>query len=561
MDYNDILFVICVIVITAIFYYLIRKHREYSKINKGIDNKTKTIIDNNFAGGDKSLTILEIFKNIAFNKNKNIIAFKVYRDTIWSPTTYREYYNGCVRFALSLIKNCGNNIYIGILGHNSPAWIYTYLGTMMANSISIPINHKNMNNETINRIIMENKISVLVVENSFQLKKIIINDYVKIIIMYSPINNDDVMYCKNININLISFVDFINNIDISEINNFSSNIMLKHDKYQTATIIYDDMGEISNEIINVTPIKISYCNIYYSLNYFTNCAKNKLGSKYVSYLPLYKIINQIMDIFLPIVTNGCIWFTNEISNNSIDYLIETLIVAKPTLFIGTPFIWNEIKKKMNSFLSITKFIIPTQLILKKIGLCNSKLNILYYPMYLNINKNDYLIPNININMAYGLTETTGLIAIDNEMLNNIKIKITNGLIYVKSNVVSIGKSLDWLNTGINGTYSNKNKLLIGKNDIIMLSDYTYINPLPIEKMYMEKYNDIILNIVIVGKNDLRALIVFKNKNNKNNIIKDIKYINIENKFRIGKELTNNLNIRRSYIQKIYSKEINQLFLI
>ena len=81
-------------------------------------------------------------------------------------------------------------------------------------------------------------------------------------------------------------------------------------------------------------------------------------------------MSQIMEIYLPILSAGTIWFADKNTLKKNSSLLNTLITVKPTIFIGISTVWDNIDVP---FSNIIKTITPSNILLKKIGLNKCKL--------------------------------------------------------------------------------------------------------------------------------------------------------------------------------------------
>jgi long-subunit acyl-CoA synthetase (AMP-forming) len=74
----------------------------------------------------------------------------------------------------------------------------------------------------------------------------------------------------------------------------------------------------------------------------------------VSYLPLSHVAEQLMSLYTPLASGGLIWFADR--NALQGSLINSLVCARPTMFLGVPRVWEKIKDKiMASFKNSSAF--------------------------------------------------------------------------------------------------------------------------------------------------------------------------------------------------------------
>ena len=374
-DDNNDTFIIAVIVIWIIIFILFKKYKNGFFTSKNIKEDNIVISKSSNIKINTNKTILQIFKNISSNEYRDNTALKIYRDTIWATITFKQYYDNCIRFATALNKNCITKCNVGIIGFNCPAWFYCYFGTMMASN-GLPIGiYSTSSSEIIEHIINECNIRVLLLEDEKQLDKIkkIKNTNLELIIMYSKPPNDYI-----IDIPIISFVEFMNNVNKIEIQNFNITLPSLDD---IATIIYTS-GTTNNLPKGVEVSHSMIINLLSSIMIEINNSDLNISmgeERFVSYLPLNHIAGQLMDLYLPIVIGGSVWFADKNALKTETSLINTLTTARPTIFIGIPRVWEKIANgiteniKIGPFTKIVQLITPNEIILKKIGLNKCKL--------------------------------------------------------------------------------------------------------------------------------------------------------------------------------------------
>jgi long-subunit acyl-CoA synthetase (AMP-forming) len=332
-----------------------------------------------------------------------------------------------------------------------------------------------------------------------------------------------------------------------------------------------------------------------------------MGSeRFISYLPLNNYMSQIMEIYLPILSAGTIWFADKNTLKKNSSLLNTLITVKPTIFIGISTVWDNIDVP---FSNIIKTITPSNILLKKIGLNKCKLCININTILTYEIKEKFKNMGITLYDWYGLSETLVIsLSLPNQYKENsvgkiiegIKIKLApdNEILvkgkhifksYHSDDIIDAFDKDGWFKTGDLGTLDKDGFLYITskKKEMIVLENGQVVYPNKIEDNLKEEltYNNVDVNYVVLLGNhrtklsvmiDLKKDELIKYNKNKSNINKKInecinkinkisqhkinKFIICPNNFKIGKELSGSSNgIRRTYIEKTYKKIIDKLY--
>ena len=548
-------------------------------------------------------------------------ALMIRKDNNWSYITYEEYYKNSFNFAKELNYWVGSKINVGIIGFNSPAWFYTYIGTLINSGVSVGISCT-YDLETYEHIFDDSNIQVLVIEDgNFLIKLSTMNiPSIKLILYYSPISDDIV---KKFSIPVVSFGAFM---DSKEKKNITLN------KYHTitdpATILYT-----SGTTNKPKGVIISHKNIVNMTNSIINTIKKseisisisiQNGERFVSYLPLDHIGTQLMDIYIPILLISTIWFSDRdvLKPKNMMTVINTLLRdSRPTIMYSIPKIWDGIKSKIEE--KYTSFItrnlplmITKNKLVNDIGLNKCKLCISYSSPINDTVCTFFDSIGLRLYNVYGLTETTGPITMTlpgHYMEGSVGCPIEGTLvkigseseIMVKSNTVfkeyienskSSKKMFDngWLKTGDCGHIKNGFLFITGRiKDLLITYDGDKIRPSHIENKLMNLLPEF-QYVIVIGENKkyLSLLLIpkqytefqyldesvksiddiisskliddhiskiLKNFKIDNCNVKIKKWLIISKEFTVGKELTSNFKIRRNYIETKYKNKIEKLY--
>ena len=517
--------------------------------------------------------------------------------------TYSEYLTNSKKFAkgLSLIEIEAKDS-IGIMGHNSPAWSISQLGSILYGKKFVGI-YGTSNSDQCNYISSHSNIKVLVVDKKNKISKFT-NGILKVVIVYDDIMSDDdfVFYKEHYDIRIFTWKQFMLLSDFSEWKIEKPEFY----KNKIVTLIYT-----SGTTGNPKAVPLSHRNIISSVNNTFQGIKTKIvfnvtKERFISYLPLNHIAAQMLDLYMPVVLGGTVYFAD--SNALKSSLLDTLISVRPTIFMGVPRIWEKVKSNIESHLPIntnnkTILYAISGMVTNKIGLNECKMRITgAAPIDKDVLQyfKDLEIPLTDI---YGMSETTGALTMSDNIKNGpgkvlplTKVKILKnkkdkfGEIIVSgpnvfygyyNNEIDTEKSFygSWFKTGDLGYLDNQNYLhIIGRNkELIITKGGENIAPVPIEQTF-KKYVKGIENVIVIGdkRKYLTALIdIGKNKISTEQIDSVLDVINSHaasnahtvKKYKIisgifsheGGELTNTLKLKRNFIEAKYNKEIEDMY--
>jgi long-chain acyl-CoA synthetase len=444
---------------------------------------------------------------------------------------------------------------------------------------------------------------VLLIESTIQLKKILNVKQIQLIIMYNKPSSEDIILAEKCGSIIISFIEFMNNVNKDEINIFIPNIY--NDQSSIATILYPSNSYYPKGI-NVTYSMITH-SLSSIINEFGNDTINIFmkSERFISYLPLNNCMSQIMDIYLPILSAGTIWFADKNTLIKKSSLVDILLTVNPTIFLGNYSTWNNINVPLSNIMT---HIFPSNILIKKIGLNKCKLCINIDTMLSNDIRLKFKNMGIILYDWYYFPETLIVsISLPNkykeksvgQIINGIQIKLApDNEILIKGKHILISSNIDdmfdknkWFKTGDFGQLDKDGYLyIIGKKkQTIILKTGHSIFPDNIEKNLKEEliFNNLNVNHIVLLGNDRKYLSVmidlhknelYKYKKNKYDIEKKInfcinkinklfpqqkiqKFIVCPNNFKIGKELSGSSDeIRRIFIEKIYKKIIDKLYI-
>lgn len=596
-----IIFAIVCMSIVFIYSFYFTTNNATAEDNVKESSKINVIADFIEKNKNDDFTIIDCLKHVAKEYPRKT-ALKIKDGKIgnkikWKSVDYITYYKNSVGFAQSLNYWLGTYVNVAIIGFNSPGWFYSHLGCMLNGGIPTGL-HPNSNKETCKQILNNCKAKVLVVDDDTQLQKFIGMNLptIQLIIYYSPISEKMV---DKFYVPVVSMGNFMSEKNSSKL----PKIKLS----STATLIYTSgTTGIPKGVI------VTHKNIMTSIKRILSLIKLKSSieclsqENFLSYLPLNHITAQFMDIYLPIVTLGKVWFADK--NALKTTLVDTLKEVRPTCFTGVPRIWEKIQENINEKINkegikgqITLNLMP-KTILEKIGLDKCKYALSAGAPLLLSTITFFKKIGLEVNDNYGLSETCGPISVnlpnfskhgsvgfpimgvtigpDGEILVKGDNLFSGYFDNEQENKIAFTKE-GWFKTGDIGMLDSDGFLYVTgrKKDIIVTAGGENISPNPIENKLSEYLKNYFDDIVVVG-DKLKFLSVLlaspkKLPSDINKIIESAlnstnklapssastikKYLIINDKFIVGNELTNTMKIKRDFVQKKYNSKISKLY--
>ena len=274
-------------------------------------------------------TVMQVFEETA-NKHSSQPAMKVKRDGNWQATTWGEYRDQVRSAAKSFIKlgmEPGKGV--SIIGFNCPQWLVGDMAAIYAGGFPAGIYTTNSPDQC--KYIAEHSDSQIVIcEDTAQLEKFLgIRDQLpllkKCILMYGSHDDDGVMSWEE-------FMAF--GADVSD-----DDLQARIDAQKpddVCTFIYT-----SGTTGNPKAVMISHDNITWTAATALNTLGARDGDRFISYLPLSHIAEQVISLHGPMVAGGTTHFAE-----SIEKLGDNLKEVRPTIFLAVPRVWEKIQAKM-----------------------------------------------------------------------------------------------------------------------------------------------------------------------------------------------------------------------
>jgi long-chain acyl-CoA synthetase len=248
----------------------------------------------------------------------------------WQAISWAEYAERSRLFAgglLALGYEVGDGV--AILSDNCPEWLYADMGAMMARAVPAGI-YQTCTPEQTAYIAGHCEAKVMVVQDASQWAKV-----------------DQVRH-ELIHLKRIVVIEGAEEIDDPLVCSFQAFLALGAENLELVGPRFDDLQEEDLATLIYTSgttgppkgVMLSHRNLAWTAQMVNAAAGDIVGANdcVVSYLPLSHIAEQMFSIHLPATYGFPIWFAG-----SADALKETLVAARPTIFLAVPRVWEKFK--------------------------------------------------------------------------------------------------------------------------------------------------------------------------------------------------------------------------
>jgi len=239
-----------------------------------------------------------------------------------------------IRFAKSVIR-LGVPLFgrVAIIGFNSPEWLIGDIGSIFAGGIPVGF-YTTSTEEACEYLLSHSKSEICLVENDFQLQKILKVwpkvPTLKTIVQYTGTLRSKIDHVYNWG----EFMSLGESVDDDIVEERITKLTPGH----CCSLIYT-----SGTTGHPKAVMLSHDNLLFSAITGIQIVPVRDALEFqehaVSYLPLSHIAAQIIDIYVPIYSGGCVWFARpDALKGSISI---TLKRVRPTIFFGVPRIWEK----------------------------------------------------------------------------------------------------------------------------------------------------------------------------------------------------------------------------
>ncbi len=274
-------------------------------------------------------TVMQVFEETA-TKNSSKPAMKQKVNGQWQTTTWSDYRDK-VRIAAKSLVALGMDPGRGvsIIGFNCPQWLVADMAAIYAGGFPAGIYTTN-SPEQCKYIAEHSDSQFAVCENESQLAKFLeIRDQLPLLkkcVLMNGSSDDD---------GVLSWAEFMAaGKDVSD-EDLQARIDAQNPD-DVCTFIYT-----SGTTGDPKAVMISHDNITWTADTALKTLGGKDGDRFISYLPLSHIAEQVISLHGPMVEGGCTYFAE-----SIEKLGDNLKEVRPTIFLAVPRVWEKIQAKM-----------------------------------------------------------------------------------------------------------------------------------------------------------------------------------------------------------------------
>ncbi|XP_043283437.1 very long-chain-fatty-acid--CoA ligase bubblegum-like isoform X2 [Venturia canescens] len=248
--------------------------------------------------------------------------------------TYKEYETEVRTVARAFLK-LGLERYhsVGILGFNSPQWFIADIAAIYAGGFAAGIYTTN-SAQACQFCAESSRANILVVEDAKQLEKILEIrhklPHLKAIVQYDGIPTEK---------GVISWDELLD-IGRAESDDKLDAVLKTIGANECCTLVYT-----SGTVGKPKAVMLSHDNLLHDTEGIFEAVEFVKGRETViSFLPLSHVAAQVVDIFTSMIAAGTVYFADK--NALKGSLVDTLLVARPTAFLGVPRVWEKIYEKM-----------------------------------------------------------------------------------------------------------------------------------------------------------------------------------------------------------------------
>ena len=251
----------------------------------------------------------------------------------WSSISWTSYWELCRKFAGALI-HVGHSPQepVCIMGNNRPEWVISDVGAMMAQGVPAGV-YQTSTVDQIAYIVNNCKARVLVMEKAEYWDRI----------------KDGLDQFETLE--HVVLMDEADKVDHAMVQSFDDFIALGNDHIDAvderiAAISMDDLATLIYTSGTTGPPKgvmLSHTNLAHTAKIGIECINDITpADRCLSYLPLSHIAEQMFTIHVPLSGGAKVYFCDDMTK-----LKDSLVVARPTYFLGVPRVWEKFKTALD----------------------------------------------------------------------------------------------------------------------------------------------------------------------------------------------------------------------
>ena len=283
------------------------------------------------------LTIPQMLQHHADN-NPDGVALRQKDHGIWQPITWKNYYDNSCHFALGLAElGISKGNHIGILSENRWEWVTSQVGANILGAISVGVYPTSPASE-VAYVLEHADVEIVVCEDQEQTDKILeswdeLPKIRKIIVMekkgFRGYPADKVLLFADI-------LDKGKELATSKLKELEA-ILTSQKMSDIGLMVYT-----SGSTGRPKGAMLSYKNMRAQADAVVNSLNTQAGQKYLSYLPLCHVAEQLLTVY------GAIYGAYQVNfGESIRTVQEDVREVAPDFFLGVPRIWEKLQSAIH----------------------------------------------------------------------------------------------------------------------------------------------------------------------------------------------------------------------
>lgn len=283
--------------------------------------------------------IQQLYRTVDKHGDKPAICYSETLESEYKTITWAEYDNLSNQAAQCLIHlGLKVGVGVGIMGFNHPVWFIINMAIIKAGGVVAGMYTTN-SAETCEHIINDSNSKIVFVETEEHVDRLIETAEktdLKAVVCWGPVSSH-----KATPFELWSWDDFIAISSLMELGDDLQHRIHALSPNKCSTLIYTSgtTGPPKGVMLSHDNILWTTASVLRTVN-----IDDTSSERVVSYLPLSHVAAQMVDIYMPLFTGGCTWFSHPSALKGT--LVNTLQAARPTIFLGVPRVWEKIQETM-----------------------------------------------------------------------------------------------------------------------------------------------------------------------------------------------------------------------